>query len=115
MQSIFRAAVLDVVALAVVGCEYPTITGKRADAMLKKETRAPSIESDLALREKVRKAIAVSAPVPAYGVEVAVSENRVTLYGSVDTPAAQKRFGILTAGVVGVKGVENRIQVDPRY
>ena len=115
MQSIFRAAVLEVVAVAVVGCEYPTITGNRADATLKKETRPPSTASDVALRDKVRKAIAVSAPVPAYGVEVAVTESRVTLYGAVDTPAAQKRFGILTAGVVGVKGVENRIRVDARH
>jgi osmotically-inducible protein OsmY len=48
-----------------------------------------------------------------YGVEVTAHDGHVELWGTVDSSGARRRLELTAAGVVGVRAVENRLQVDP--
>ncbi len=71
------------------------------------------LDADTVLAQKVEKALGVDTGALPYGVEVTVAGGKVQLWGTVDSTAARKRFELLSAGVVGVRAVENHLHVDP--
>lgn len=71
------------------------------------------VDPDVALSRKVERALGVDSGTLPYGVDVTVAGGKVELWGTVDSTAARKRFGLIAAGVVGVHAVENHLQVDP--
>ncbi len=83
------------------------------DPIVAQEVAAARIDPDAALATKVEKALGVDTGTLPYGVEVTASDGKVELWGTVDSTAARKRFELIAAGVVGVKGVRSHLQVDP--
>jgi len=112
MKNLARAAVLATIAVSIAACDKQDETVRSFEVAVAKEILAPKVDPDKALTEKVKEALGISEG-PAYGVEVTVTDGRVTLFGAVDNSAERKRFEIIAAGVVGVRAVENRIVVDP--
>jgi len=83
-----------------------------AEQAMVEELLAPA-DPDKQLSDKVNRALGLDTGAVPYGVDVTVSDGRVILWGTVDSTAARKRFEITAAGVVGVKAIENHLQVDP--
>jgi len=82
------------------------------DPEVAQQLAAARIDPDAALAAKVGKALGVNGAAP-YGVEVTASDGKVDLWGTVDSTAERKRFEVISAGVVGVRSVENHLRVDP--
>ncbi len=102
-------ACLAALALLIAGCNaQPGL-----DPNVAQEVASAKIDPDAALAEKVEKALGIETGSMPYGVEVVARDGRVELLGAVDSTAARKRFGLIAAGVVGVRAVENRLRVDP--
>jgi len=96
-------------ALLVAGCDaQPGL-----DAQVAQEVVAMRADPDAALAEKVKKALGLETGSMPYGVEVTAQDGHVELWGTVDSSGARKRLEVTAAGVVGVRAVENRLQVDP--
>jgi osmotically-inducible protein OsmY len=93
----------------IAGCDAHT----SVESVVPREVAAARIDSDAALARKVEKALGVDEGNLPYGVEVTATGGKVELWGKVDSNAARKRFGVIAAGVVGVRAIENHIEVDP--
>ena len=113
MRNPIGAAVLAAISIFLAACDHTDDSSARAfEVAVAKEILAPTQDPDKVLAEKVRDALGIGQG-PAYGVEVTADEGRVTLIGRVDSNAERKRFELTTAGVVGVRAINNRIVVDP--
>jgi osmotically-inducible protein OsmY len=83
------------------------------DPVIAQEIAVARIDPDAALAQKVEKALGIETGALPYGVEVTAKDGKVELWGTVDSTGARKRFELTAAGVVGVKALENHLQVDP--
>lgn len=115
MKQKTRLLFIPLVALGLSACDDQglfdlALSPNPAAAQQAVATRA---DPDGALAEKVERALGIDTGSLPYGVEVTADHGRVTLWGTVDSTAARKRAEITAAGVVGVRGVENHLRVDP--
>jgi osmotically-inducible protein OsmY len=85
----------------------------RVDPRVAQERVAKSEDRDAALAQKVKRSLVGDATPDPYGIEVVARNGIVQLYGSVYSEPERKRMEITAAGVTGVRGVENRIVIDP--
>jgi osmotically-inducible protein OsmY len=69
--------------------------------------------ADETLRARVDSAIALHHALQPFALAVAVDDGTVRLHGSVDDPIERELAGRLAASVDGVRGVDNRLQVEP--
>lgn len=84
-----------------------------SDPVAAQQAVATRADPDAALAQKVERALGIETGSLPYGIEVTAGDGHVVLWGTVDSTAARKRLEITAAGVVGVRGVENHLQVDP--
>jgi osmotically-inducible protein OsmY len=110
--TLIRAAAFAAIALILAACDSTTSSEGVLDPSVAQQVVAERSDPDRALAEKVKKAIGTDEGV-AYGVEVTAADGKVNLWGTVDSTAARKRLATTAAGVVGVRGLENHIKVDP--
>jgi osmotically-inducible protein OsmY len=107
-KPLMRVGVL-ALAVLVAGCDaQPGL-----DAQVAQEVVAMRADPDAALAEKVKKALGLETGSMHYGVEVTAHDGHVELWGTVDSSGARRRLELTASGVVGVRAVENRLQVDP--
>ncbi len=97
------------IAFLLVACDAPS----GLDPFVAQELAVERVDPDAALARKVEKALGIETGALPYGVEVTASGGEVELWGTVDSTAARKRFELVAAGVVGVKGLKSHLQVDP--
>jgi osmotically-inducible protein OsmY len=110
--SIIRAAAFAAAALTLAACDSTTSSEGVLDPGVAQQVVAERADPDRALAEKVKKALGTEEGA-AYGVEVTATDGRINLWGTVDSTAARKRLATTAAGVVGVRALENHINVDP--
>ncbi len=110
--TLIRAAASAAIALTLAACDSATSSDGVLDPSVAQQVVAERADPDRALAEKVKKAIG-TVEGAAYGVEVTAADGKVNLWGTVDSTAARKRLATTAAGVVGVRGLENHINVDP--
>lgn len=108
-MDLIRALILVSIVYSLAACD----SRSGVEGILPQEVALAKIDPDAALAEKVEKALGAGDAPLAYGVEVTARDGKVELWGTVDSNAARKRFGVIAAGVVGVRSVENRLRVDP--
>lgn len=108
-MNFMRVLSLVSIVFLLAACDAPT----GADTVVPQEVALARIDPDAALAEKVERALGAEGAPLAFGVEVTAREGKVELWGTVDSTAARKRFGVIAAGVVGVKSLENHLKVDP--
>ena len=111
-MSIIRAAVLATIALTLAACDSATSSDGVLDPAVAQQVVAERADPDRALADKVKKALGAEEGA-AYGVEVTAADGKVNLWGTVDSTAARKRLATTAAGVVGVRALENHVNVDP--
>lgn len=115
MNKTAKFVLIPMIALGLSACDDQPLVdlALASDPVAAQQSVASRIDPDAALAQKVERALGIETGSLPYGVEVTAHEGRVSLWGTVDSTAARKRFEITAAGVVGVRGVENRLQVDP--
>jgi osmotically-inducible protein OsmY len=106
------AATFAAIALSLSACGASHGSDVAIDPVAAQQLVAEHADPDKALADKVKRALAVDVEPGAYGVEVTATDGRVQLWGKVESTAERKRFGLTAAGVVGVKALENRLEVD---
>jgi len=111
--STHRVALLAVTALVLAACEASQTNDGAIDPQAAQQMLAARADPDKALAEKVKHALGEDVGPGAYGVEVTAADGKVQLWGRVESNAVRQRIGVTAAGVVGVKGLENKLQVDP--
>lgn len=110
---VIRAAAFAAIALTLAACDASQDTDAAIDPAVAQQLVAARVDPDKALADKVKTALGLDAAQGAYGVEVTASDGTVQLWGTVDSTAVRKRFKVTAAGVVGVRALEDHIQVDP--
>ena len=68
---------------------------------------------DKALADRVKKALETDSQLASQGIEVTATNGTVQLWGLVDSTRARQRVERTAAGVVGVRGVDSRLKLDP--
>lgn len=93
----------------------PPVTQK---APKKDETKmaapAPPIakaEPDSDLAAKVKNALGADGSVNVHRIDVSASNGVITLYGTADDAATREKAARISAGVAGVKSVENKLAI----
>ncbi|MFY9315245.1 MAG: BON domain-containing protein [Burkholderiales bacterium] len=112
-MQLIRALILVSIVAPLAGCDSDQEPARAVEQAVVREILATDVDPDQQLAQKVEKALGIDSGVLPYGVEVTATEGKVELWGTVDSNAARKRFELIAAGVVGVKSIENHLQVDP--
>jgi osmotically-inducible protein OsmY len=110
-----RAAAFAALLLAplfLAACDSTTSSDGVLDPSVAQQVVAERADPDRALAERVKKALGTNTGA-AYGVEVTAADGAVSLWGTVDSTAARRRLATTAAGVIGVRALENHINVDP--
>jgi osmotically-inducible protein OsmY len=110
--TLIRAVVFATAAFVLTACDSTISSDGVLDPTVAQQVIAERADPDKALAEKVKKALGTEEGV-AYGIEVTATDGKVNLWGTVDSTTARKRLATTAAGVVGVRGLENHINVDP--
>jgi osmotically-inducible protein OsmY len=110
--TLIRAAAFAAAAFILTACDSTVSSDGVLDPSVAQQVVAERADPDRALAEKVKKALGTEEGV-AYGVEVTATDGKVSLWGTVDSTVARKRLATTAAGVVGVRGLDNHINVDP--
>jgi osmotically-inducible protein OsmY len=97
---------------SLAGCGNDNEPARAVEQAVAKEILTPAVDPDEQLAGKVEKALGSGGAPLAFGVEVTARDGKVELWGTVESTAARKRFELIAAGVVGVKSLENHLQVD---
>jgi osmotically-inducible protein OsmY len=108
-MTISRALVIVSIVFPFAACD----TRSGIDLAVAQEFAAGKAESDAVLEVKVARAIGIDVAPFAFDVKVRAQDGNVELWGTVGSSATRKRLEIISAGVVGVRSVVNRLQVDP--
>lgn len=85
----------------------------RVDPRVAQERVIKSEDRDVALAQKVKRSLVGDVLPDPYGIEVTARDGVVRLHGAVYNEGERKRLEVTAAGVVGVRGVENHIVIDP--
>jgi hypothetical protein len=116
------AAMAGLLALALAGCGQdappppaPKITPRaapeaKAPAAPKPAEPAPA-SADKTLAEQVKAALLAERGLNAHGIDVAVKDGAVTLFGTTENKMKREIAAKVAAAVAGVKSVENRLAV----
>ena len=107
---VFAAAIA---VLALAACDGSHYADVAIDPATAQQLVAAHVDPDKALADKVKHALAVDTEPGAYGIEVTADGGTVQLWGKVASTSARKRSMLTAAGVVGVKALENHLEVDP--
>jgi len=67
--------------------------------------------SDRSLAAQVKSALAKEPSIKAHQIDVVARDGKVTLFGTVETPALREAAQKLAAAVAGVKSVESKLVV----
>ena len=113
--STIRAAAFAALSFApflLAACDSTTSSEGVLDPVVAQQVIAERADPDRALAEKVKKALGTEEG-GAYGIEVTATDGKINLWGTVDSTAARRRLATTAAGVVGVRGLDNHINVDP--
>ncbi len=103
-----RAALLAAGVLGLAACDLtPGI-----DPVVAQQLVAAKANPDRALADKVKRALETEASAGAQGIEVTATNGTVQLWGLVDSTRGRKRAEQIAAGVVGVRAVDSRLEVD---
>jgi osmotically-inducible protein OsmY len=110
--SIKRAAAFAAIALTLSACDSATGPEGVLDPSVAQQIVAERANPDMALAQKVRKALGTGEGA-AYGVDVTAADGTVVLWGTVESSAERKRLETTAAGVVGVRALKDNTKVDP--
>jgi osmotically-inducible protein OsmY len=108
--TLIRAAASAAIALTLAACDSASSDGV-LDPTVAQQVVAARANPDLALADKVRKALGAGAGA-AYGVDVTAADGTVVLWGTVDSTSERKRLATTAAGVVGVHALRDNLKVD---
>jgi osmotically-inducible protein OsmY len=101
------------IALGLAACDASQNTDAKIDPLSAQQMVAARADPDKALADKVKRALGEDVGPGAYGVEVTATDGTVQLWGRVESNAVRKRIGVTAAAVIGVRALENHLQVDP--
>jgi osmotically-inducible protein OsmY len=112
-MKIIRFVSIVSIAFLLAACFHENDPARAVEQAVAKEILTPAVDPDEQLAGKVEKALGSGSAPLAFGVEVTARDGKVELWGTVESTAARRRFELIAAGVVGVKSLENHLQVDP--
>jgi len=110
--SVIYPAVLTAIALTLSACDSPNGSESLIDPSVAQQIVAERDNPDMALAQKVRKALGTGEGA-AYDVDVTAADGTVALWGTVDSSAERKRLETTAAGVVGVRALRDNLKIDP--
>jgi len=108
--SIIRIAIFAAAALTLAACDSSSSEGV-VDPTVAQQLVAARANPDMALAEKVRKALGTGEGA-GYDVQVTAADGAVTLWGTVESTAERKRMATTAAGVIGVRALQDNLRVD---
>ncbi|HLX80750.1 MAG TPA: BON domain-containing protein [Burkholderiales bacterium] len=99
-------------AIVLAACDSPSSSESVIDPSMAQQIAAERVNPDMALAQKVRKALGTGEGA-AYSVDVTAADGNIVLWGTVDSLAERKRLETTAAGVVGVRALRDNLKIDP--